>query len=285
MSLEEIIAKAQKQALATAKVKKTRPTAKVPVKREPQPKLDPYLESIVAEAAKKAMDKHSKKQSKQPKKSNRRKRGEDSIPKPHERMDIKRLKDIYAATGLQPMRGHYWFLEPREKNPMIRRSDTSEDGTAATPFGALAILRRSELIKEDNTEPEYQKRFSDFMVRYPSWQWFPGSLSQLCKFTCSYILGFHGGWDGNAPGHRLCSQHYHTGYEDGKAAAEQFEKEGLLPPKVADPHKDVKDPKQLDELHRVRGYERKGHVPYQKSRITAPTTAKERRREKMRRMF
>lgn len=278
MNLEAILAEAQKKAEVEAASLAKPPIAKSPVASQT---LSPELKALIDKAAKKALVKHNKKKEQ---KANRRKKKTDHVPKPHERISSDRLKKIYKVSGFKPMRGHYWFYEPREQNPMINRSNLSDDGVFATPFGALSLLRRKELLREDNTEPDYQKRQSSFVEDYENHRWMPGSVSQLTGFTCSYVLGFRSGWDGNAPGHRLCSQHYHTGYDDGKAAAQIFEDEGILPKIVSDPHAEETDPKRLDELYRTRGYRREGHVPYLKQEFVAKS-AKEVRREKMRRMF
>lgn len=246
------------------------------------------MEKIIQAAFEKqqAQEKKKEKKKKEQKAQRRAKAKPTSqMPKPEERLNLERIRAIYERSGMNPMRGRYWFKEPRQDHPVLRRDSLSKDGKFATPFGALALLRRQELMSEDNDEPQYQKDFSSFVVEWENWRWLAGQLAQLCKFTCSYYMGFESGWDGNPPGHRLCSKHYHVGYEDGKKAAETFQSEGLLPPLVEDPHSEVEDPAELDELYRCRGYIREGYVPYDKGKQRVEKSAKELRREKMRGTF
>ena len=167
---------------------------------------------------------------------------------------------------------------------MVNVSKVSNDGRHATPIAAYCLLKIQELTgqkKLSNSQDCLVKTFEE-----PSHKWYNGSICTLLAYTSSYVLGFESGFDGNAPGHPACSQHFHSGYEDGKNLLNKYIEEGLLKALPDDPFKDITDPGKLDELYRVCGYRRAGHVPYASARFSATQkSAEDRRKEKLREAF
>jgi hypothetical protein len=84
-----------------------------------------------------------------------------------------------------------------------------------------------------------------------------GRISQISGLDMSYILGFRSGYDGNEPGHPSCSSLYHLGYDDGLSVRNSMIEKSMIEP---DPEKDIyadeTDDGVLNELCRVRGYQR-----------------------------
>jgi hypothetical protein len=166
------------------------------------------------------------------------------------RLDYNLIKSLYEKTGIKPGASRYWFSEDYPNNPLIQISRLNDQKTQGTPIAALCLLSRKEIL-EGKEVPEYLKKNSIF-VDTPSNQWCLGQISQLTGLSCSYILGFNNGYDGNTTLHKNCTVEAHQGYEDGLVIRKKFIEEGLLI-EEADAFTEELDPGKIAELLRV-GY-------------------------------
>lgn len=152
------------------------------------------------------------------------------------RLTIDLVKEAYAQTELIPSRNFYFFLEG---NPCLHASYLN--GRMASPFGALALYEASKLPKPPSWIKEEAHLWSD------------GAVAKITGFNISYVLGFNSGFDGHAPGHRMCSYEFHCGYADGKILSLLLARESSLP-ESPDPLREEQDLEILDEIVRVKGY-------------------------------
>ena len=149
----------------------------------------------------------------------------ESTPQPSEKINIR--LDLYEKVSLKPGPSKYWFVEDYPKNPLIQVSRLNDLKTQGSPIAAFCLFLRKEIIEGKSTIPDYIKNNSVF-VNIPSNQWHLGQISQLTGLSCSYILGFNNGYDGNAKLHKNCTSDAHQGYEDGILIRKKFMEEGLL---------------------------------------------------------
>jgi len=234
---------------------------------------------------KKAADKHTKKKVKKKEKAKQKK---PENREPVFRITFDFIITVYEKLGISPIRAHYWYAYP-----LLRRDWVNDERTKATPLGALCLLRRAELNQDENAK-EYQKRHSAF-IDEPSHTWVVGSVNQLLStaytgLTCSYLLGFKAGFDGNKkwPTFHMMGVAYTRGFEDGSAILEKMLEKGLVEKKGSlddeeDSYRDEQDQNVLNELYRVRGYEREGFRPYTKEKTFKPRKAL--RKEKLKQVF
>lgn len=167
---------------------------------------------------------------------------------PDERLTFAVVKELYKTTGITPARNIYWFYED---HPLIQQSYLDDDTRkVGSPFGALVLHKVSLLA----SVPEWIEGTTN--------TWYLGSVAQITGFSTSYIQGFNSGFDGHAPGHRLCSHYFHCGYADGKIIAALLQKEGMLAETESeDPFREIDDESELNELVRVRSYWREEWGP------------------------
>lgn len=229
-----------------------------------QAKLDSILKNTVSSHKKK---KAKKQQAKQDRKANK----PENRP-PAFRITVDFIETVYEKLGIAPMRANYWY-----SYPLLRRDCTNESRTKATPIGAMCLLRHKELPSSSDVK-EYQIRHSSF-IESASHEWVLGAINQLLNtaykgLSCSYLLGFKAGYDGNKPWDQLkqLSLTYRSGFFDGHAILEHFISKGLVTnegsiDETDDIYADETDEKALTELFRVRGYTRKGFTPYKKKEV------------------
>lgn len=279
--------KAEKFSLKVTKAaqKKVDAVSPAPTPKQvvPERAVDPRVEKIIAEAASKLVEKERKKiEKKIEQKKLRNQKVTDRTP--DLRLTYEFALEIYEKTALLPMQSIYWFYEPKEQYPLVNKTIVSNDGKYATPLGAWCLLKLEEI--RASRIPSAHARFVSLFDE-PSHKWVVGSISTLLDLTPSYVLGFGAGFDGQNEGHSQCSRHYHCGFEDGKALLERFLAEHRLKLPTEDPFTDIQDPEKLDELYRVCGYRRAGHVPYQKrpKLEAARKSVKDLRRESMGNFF
>ena len=160
---------------------------------------------------------------------------------PEQRLTLAIVKELYKAVGITPSRNIYWF---HEDLPLIQQSYLDDETRKiGSPFGALVLHKASQLA----SAPEW--------IKNPTNTWYLGSVAQITGFSTSYIQGFNCGFDGHAPGHRLCSYYFHCGYADGKVIATNLQKENLLAETESeDPFREIDNENDLNELIRVKGY-------------------------------
>lgn len=167
---------------------------------------------------------------------------------PDERLTLSVVKELYKATNIAPSRNIYWFYED---HPLIQQSYLDDEARkVGSPFGALVLHKASQL----SSMPEW--------INGPTNTWYLGSVAQITGFSSSYIQGFNSGFDGHAPGHRLCSYYYHCGYADGKIIATFLQKDGSLTETDSeDPFFEIDNESDLNELIRVKSYWREEWGP------------------------
>lgn len=164
---------------------------------------------------------------------------------PEERITLQFVKELYQKTGITPAQSIYWFYEDRRSHPLIQQSFLDEETRKiGSPIGAMVMAKASQM-----------PTFPEWVRDEPTHQWVLGRISQFLGFTSSYIQGFNSGFDGHAPGHRMCSYHFHCGYADGKVIYSFLLKEGLIvATDSTDPFREEDDLDALNELVRVKGY-------------------------------
>ena len=97
----------------------------------------------------------------------------------------------------------------------------------------MCLLRYQDLPHQEGVL-DYEVRHSKF-IDEPSYTWVNGSVTQLLStaykgLTCSYLLGFMSGFDGNKkwPTFHMMSLVYTRGFEDGHVVLEKMLKKGLV---------------------------------------------------------
>lgn len=167
------------------------------------------------------------------------------------RLDLDFVRNLYEKSGLKPGHSKYWFAEDYPKNPLIQVSRFDSLRMQGTPTAAYCLFLRKEIVEGKSTIQNYIKNNSVF-VNIPSNEWCLGQISQLTGLSCSYILGFDNGYDGNAKLHRNCTSDARQGYEDGLLIRKKFIEEGLLLEEL-DSFANESAPEKISELLRV-GY-------------------------------
>jgi hypothetical protein len=218
-----------------------------------------FVDEAISKVASKLIEKQKKKAYK---KKERRLKPEQREPKPEERLTYEKVIEIYKNAGIKPARAKYWFHPDRRSFPILQSTILSEDGMYGTPIAALCLVKYDELLNNSNAEKYQIEHAERCIISKPSNDWMAGSIAQLIGLSCSYVCGFQAGYDENGPGHPLCAVHFHRGYEDGQKILQRFIDENLVEPEKEDPHSDINDEEQLNELFRVRGYIRDGYEPY-----------------------
>jgi len=273
-----IAKKREDQAKVSRKAVRTRP-AKINVPGLGATRID----DIIAKATAKHL---AKKKKKKEKAKLRRAKPEDR--EPDFRISFEFIMPIYDKLGISPMRAVYWY-----KYPLLRRDWTNDERTKATPLAVMCLLQYQELPHQEGVL-DYQVRHSKFMDE-PSHTWVSGSITQLLgtaykSLTCSYLLGFRAGFDGNKKWETFhtMSLAYTRGFEDGHIvldkmlAKELVTKEGSIDDEN-DSYEDEEDENALTELYRIRGYKREGFEPYSKKKKFISEA--ELRKQKLRRVF
>jgi hypothetical protein len=219
-------------------------------KASEQPVVDEVLQKVIDGFLKKPKTRAKAKKSYSTTKPTKLKK----LRKPPTRLTFEKILETYEKTGLKPFKAEYWFFEDRKCRPLVQVSTLSEDRTQATPLSAYALMKRKELLASDNP-PTFITNYRD--LDRPSNTWSMGRISQISGLDMSYILGFRSGYDGNKPGHSSCSSLYHLGYDDGLSVRNNMiEKSMIEPDPEEDIYADETDDGVLNELCRVRGYQR-----------------------------
>lgn len=158
---------------------------------------------------------------------------------PEKRLTYSEVDKLYTESGVQPARRIFFF---EEGCSCIQAEYLEEpDRKIGNPIGALLVSAHKQKPVEWFDEP--------------SNKWALGCISKVTGLSTAYLTGFNNGFDGHAPGHRLCSYDFHCGYADGRIIAALLFKQGRLAETGSqDPWIEVNDTEDLNELVRVQGY-------------------------------
>jgi len=287
MNINSILAKSiQKGKEKAKKAEKLATRTAVRIKSDSEPVKKVKIPGISSSKYDAIIAKHLKKKKKK-KEQTKLRRTKPENREPDFRISFDFIMSIYEKINATPMRAVYWY-----EYPFLKRDWTNEDRSEATPLAAMCLLRYKDLPSQDDVR-EYQIRHSKFIDK-PSHTWVAGSVSQLLStlytgMTCSYLLGFKAGFDGNKKWDtfHMMSLVYTRGFEDGHAILNQMLEKGLVTTEGSiddenDIYENEEDEHALRELYRIRGYKRDGFDPYSKTKFISE---EEQRKKSLKKVF